>query len=364
MTIPVSPLVLAGAGHTHLVTMRRWIERGYRAPKGAVLVSPTPRAWYSGMMPGLVAGRFAEEQCAIDLAPLCEGCGLELVIGEIAKLEADKQLLTLRGGRMQGYEHLSLNVGSVPAQPRCADYSVVMVPAKPFAPFANQWQAWRKESGAMELAVLGGGPAAFELALALHQSLPQARLSLICGGVLLAGMAPEAARRGRNLLVDHGIGITEHTRIERASGGWLMDEFHRVQKASALLIATGAAPLPWQASSGLDCDESGFIRINSRLQSVSHPQVLASGDCASLPGTPHSGVYAVRQGAVLEQNISALLGSRSMQDYQPQHRALVLMATADGGALMSYGRWSASGRLAGMWKDHLDLGFMRRHRMD
>lgn len=216
----------------------------------------------------------------------------------------------------------------------------------------------------MELTILGGGPAAFELTLALHQSLPQARIALICSGSLLAELAPEAARQGRNLLVERGIALTEHMRVERASGGWLMSESHRIQKTSALVIATGAAPHPWQASSGLECDEAGFVRINARLQSVSHPRVLASGDCASLPDTPHSGVYAVRQGASLEKNLSALLAGQPLAEYQPQRRALVLMATADGGALMSYGRWAASGRLVGMWKDHLDLGFMRRHRLD
>jgi hypothetical protein len=30
---------------------------------------------------------------------------------------------------------------------------------------------------------------------------------------------------------------------------------------------------------------------------------------------------------------------------------------------MSYGRWGASGRLFGWWKDRLDTGFMRRHRL-
>lgn len=364
MTTAVSPLVLAGAGHAHLVAMRQWIDRGYRAPEGAVLISPTPQAWYSGMMPGLIAGRFSEQQCAIELAPLCRACGLELIIGEVAQLDAHGQILTLADGQTLGYEYLSLNLGSVPPQPRNPDYSVVMVPAKPFAPFANQWQSWRKRSGAMELAVVGGGPAAFELTLALHKSLPHARLSLICGKTLLEGLAPEVARRARNLLVHHAIELRENTRIERASGGWLMSESHRVQKASALVIATGAGAHAWQANSGLDCDDFGFIRINANLQSISHDRVLASGDCAALPDTPHSGVYAVRQGPILAENITALLAGQPLRDYQPQRRALVLMATADGGALMSYGRWAASGRLLGLWKDRLDLGFMRRHRME
>jgi hypothetical protein len=75
-------------------------------------------------------------------------------------------------------------------------------------------------------------------------------------------------------------------------------------------------------------------------------------------------VYAVRQGEVLSQSIPALLAGSALPLYQPQPRALVLLATADGGALLSYDRWSAGGRLFGLWKDHLDLGFMRRHRLD
>ncbi|MFO7705735.1 MAG: pyridine nucleotide-disulfide oxidoreductase, partial [Halopseudomonas sp.] len=93
------------------------------------------------------------------------------------------------------------------------------------------------------------------------------------------------------------------------------------------------------------------------------PEVFASGDCASLPGALRSGVYAVRQGAFLADNIISQLARRPLRDYQPQQQALALLATADGGALMSYGRWVASGRMLGWWKDRLDIGFMQRHRL-
>ncbi|WP_415056212.1 FAD-dependent oxidoreductase [Halopseudomonas sp.] len=364
MTPSRHALILAGAGHAHLVAMRRWIDDGFRPPAGTLLLSPTSRAWYSGMMPGLIAGRFSEDECAIDLAPLCKACGVDLMIGEIAQLDADNRTMTLADGRGLQYDYLSLNVGSVPPQPELKDACVQVVPAKPFAGFTAHWHAWRDQSEPMQLAVLGGGAAAFELALALQKSLPRAQLSLICGGELLSGYAPDLARRAQHFLNRRGIELRANTRIDRVADGWLMSKEQRVQTADALVIATGASPQPWQIDSGLACDAAGFIRVAGTLRSESHPEVLASGDCASQPGTPHSGVYAVRQGAVLSESIPALLAGTPLVAYQPQPRSLVLLATADGGALLSYDRWSAGGRLFGMWKDHLDLSFMRRHRLD
>jgi NADH dehydrogenase FAD-containing subunit len=357
-------LILAGAGHAHLVAMRRWIDNGFRPPAGTLLLSPTSRAWYSGMMPGLIAGRFSEDECAIDLAPLCEACGVDLMMGEIAQMDADNRTMTLVDGRGLQYDYLSLNVGSVPPQPELEDASVQVVPAKPFAGFTSHWHAWRDQSEPMQLAVLGGGAAAFELALALQQSLPRAQLSLICSSDLLGDYAPGLAKRAHHLLSRRGIELREDSRIDRIAGDWLMSNGQRVQAADALVIATGAAPQPWQSDSGLTYEAPGFVRVNARLQSESHPEVLASGDCASQPDVPHSGVYAVRQGEVLSQSIPALLAGSALPLYQPQPRALVLLSTADGGALLSYDHWSAGGRLFGLWKDHLDLGFMRRHRLD
>ncbi|OFA32752.1 pyridine nucleotide-disulfide oxidoreductase [Glaciecola punicea] len=357
-------LILAGAGHAHLVAMRRWIENGYNPPQGTILLSPSPKAWYSGMMPGLIAGRFTSDECAIDLAPLCKACEVELVIGEIADLNAAKRRMKLTNEQVLEYDYLSLNVGSVPPQPLHNDGSINLAPAKPFAGFNEHWQAWRKRNEFMQLAVLGGGAAAFELALALQKSLPQAQLSLICSGDLLSGYSRGLRHKAIKILDERGIKRHKNTRIDSIANGWLISGTRQILQAEALVIATGAAAQPWLASSGLKCDNSGFVEVSDSLQSLSHPEVLASGDCANQTGAAHSGVYAVRQGSALSQIIPALLDSDTLREYKPQARALALLATADGGALMHYGRFSAGGRLLGMYKDYLDKGFMGRHTID
>ena len=363
MKVTRHTLILAGAGHAHLVAMRGWIDSGFRPPEGTILLSPSSRAWYSGMMPGLVAGRFTQDECAIQLAPLCEACGVELVIGEITELKATSRELMLVDGQILQYDYLSLNVGSIPPQPELNDGSIHVSPAKPFGAFNKYWQTWREQNDSMQLAILGGGAAAFELTLALHKSLPQAHVSLICSGDLLDGYSPGLRKRAIKIVNARGLELRKNTRVNRIANGSLMCNEKQIQKVDALVLATGAAPQPWQASSGLDCDAKGFVRVGANLQSENYPEVLASGDCASQPGTPHSGVYAVRQGAVLSEIIPALLAGKALREYKAQSRSLALLATADGGALLNYDRWSAGGRIFGIWKDYLDLSFMRRHRL-
>src|SRR5256885_3648802 len=89
------------------------------------------------------------------------------------------------------------------------------------------------------------------------------------------------------------------------------------QQFDLVLWATGPTPLAWLANSGLALDERGFVRIDPGLRSVSHPEVFAVGDCAAL-AEAKSGVHAVRQGRLLEQNLRNLLLGWPMHRYEPQ----------------------------------------------
>ena len=95
-------------------------------------------------------------------------------------------------------------------------------------------------------------------------------------------------------------------------------------------------------------------------RSVSHPQVWAVGDCAAFdPALPKAGVFAVRQGPVLTDQLrAAASGSAVSVAYTPQRRFLVLLATGDGRAIASRGRLWARGRWVWRWKDHIDRGFL------
>ena len=102
--------------------------------------------------------------------------------------------------------------------------------------------------------------------------------------------------------------------------------------------------------------------MNPDLRSVSHPDVFAAGDNASLegPALPKSGVYAVRQGAVLAENLKLALTGKELRRYVPQKESLSLISCGAKYAIASRGGWSAEGRWAWYWKDWLDRRWIAR----
>jgi len=133
-------------------------------------------------------------------------------------------------------------------------------------------------------------------------------------------------------------------------------------RAASPCPEAASAP-PWIAASGIETDGAGFIAVNALLQSVSHPDIFAAGDVASMTGLriPKSGVYAVRQGPPLAANLRQALASMSLIPYVPQPTALALISAGDKYAVASYGRIAFEGAWVWRWKDFIDRRFMNRY---
>jgi NADH dehydrogenase FAD-containing subunit len=349
-------LLLIGAGHAHLGVLRRWalLER----PPGRIaLLSAGPAAWYSGMLPGLLAGRHKPADCQVELQPLCRAAKVELIASPVTSLSAAQQRVQLGDGRSLSASWLSLNVGAQVASPAQQGEAMQLLAVKPFDAFLHGWQQW--QAAPQPLAILGGGAAGVELALALASQVPQ--LALFCAGQLLDGLSAGVRLRALGHLRQRGVLVREDCPIERIEGDCLISGETPVWRGQRLLLASGAQALPWLAHSGLGCDEQGFVLIAPTLQSYGHPTIFAVGDCASLPGARKSGVYAVRQAPVLATNLNAALRGLPLKRYRPQRQSLALLATGDGGALLDWHGYSAGGQFYGRWKDYLDRGFIQRH---
>lgn len=356
----VFDVLLAGAGHAHLGVLRTWANQPESRPEGHIgLLSADPHAWYSGMLPGLLSGRYSVDDCRIELRKICAAAGVELIIGQACGLTPAHQQLQLSDGQALDYRYLSLNLGSLPPLPKRYGSGLELLAVKPFNAFIEQWQQWQTQPQA--LAIIGGGAAGVELALALAPQLPA--LSLFSAGSLLGGHPPALRRRALAHLVRAGVTVREQCRIDEAIEQQLLCAGQVVWQGSRAIVASGASAQAWLQQAGLLCDEQGFVRIGATLQSSSHASIFAVGDCASLANTPHNGVYAVRQGPVLAHNLAALLAGQPLKRYQPQPRALALLACGDGSALASWAAMTAEGRWLGRWKDYLDQSFMRRHRL-
>jgi selenide,water dikinase len=218
-----------------------------------------------------------------------------------------------------------------------------------------------------DVAIVGAGAAGVELAFAVQRRAvtdgwSHLRVVLVGADPLPLDGAPASVRRRvAALLAQRGIGWTGSRRASEVQAARLRFDDGDALPFDACLIATGASAPAWPAASGLATDERGFVRVGPTLQSVSHPHVLAAGDVAAYhDARPKSGVFAVRAGPVLADNIRALCEGRTPRRWTPQPRALYLISTGDRHALASWGRWSWSGRWVWRWKDRIDRQFMRR----
>lgn len=353
-----APLLLVGAGHSHLLTLRRWLDQGWRPPAGTLLVNPGEHAWYSGMMPGLLAGRYQVEDCRIALQPLCEALDVRHLDAGVVQLDAVAGQVLLSTGQSIKAGCISLDCGAQPPAPQWLDTTVEKLPVKPFGILLQRWQQWRETGWPARIGVLGGGAAAFEVCMALRAAGFAGELSLLTGSTLLADFPERLRERASALLRQRQVGLHELCMITTVRQYGVYDQQRRVLACDALVLASGARAHGWQASSGLACDAQGFVRIGNDLRSRSHPQIFASGDCASLPGARRSGVYAVRQAPVLADNLRATLNGGRLSDYRPQRLALALLDCGNGQALLRYGSLGMAGGWCLRWKDRLDRRFI------
>ena len=369
-------LVLAGAGHAHALVLRTLARRPMHGAE-VVVVSPEPLAPYSGMVPGWLAGRYRFDEIVIDFPLLAAAAGVRWLQGEIHALDPQRRRLELAGGGTLDYDVLSLNVGSTLQPPR-AEHAH-MLPLRPLSMLHRRYDAvlerWRQDAPDRPFVVtaVGGGAAGFESVLAVLARLRALRPDrVVHGGLvtrgpsLLPGLALAARRAAQRALERAGVTVQLGSR-------WCAE----VDRHSDIVLwATGAEAHDWQRDpsrrGSLAVDEHGFVRIDEHLRSVSHPQVFASGDCASWPGRPlpKAGVHAVRMSPVLAGNLrAALRGPQEPQEpqeagalavHRPQRHFLALLATGDGRAIASRGPFGAEGAWAWRWKDRIDRRFLRQ----
>jgi len=364
-------LVLLGGGHAHLAVLRSFAMRpepGLRL----TLVNRGSETPYSGMLPGQVAGWYDHHETHFDLRALAVAAGAAFIDAEATGLDAEAGRLDVSGREPIAYDLLSINIGATPeltAVPGAAEHAI---PVKPINQFLARWAELERRlegGGAPRLAIVGAGAGGVELAFALERRLAArgaggAALTLLGGEqTLLPGMPPAAGAKAARLLAERGVALSLGSRVAEVTAGGVRLASGEALAFDAVLWVTQAAPAPWLARSGLDCDEAGFVRVSSRLRALSHPNCFAAGDIAAMQGQPRpkSGVFAVRQGPVLAANLRRWLQGRRLRRFRAQSRFLTLIGTGDAAALAVRGPLVAHGRWIWRWKQWIDRRFMQRY---
>jgi selenide, water dikinase len=370
-------LVLIGGGHAHVYVLKSF---GMRPVPGVrlTLIARDVETPYSGMLPGFIAGHYDRDDGYIDLDRLARFADVRLIHAEATGLDRTARRVSCHGHPPVRYDLLSIDIGSTPRMhdiPGAADHAT---PVKPIDRFAGRWSRIVARVLAanrpLRIAVVGGGAGGVELVLAVRHRLrtlladgpcrgPLPHFALVTRGDLLPDHNAGVRRIFRRILTEREVETQTEAEVVAVEDGRILCADGRKIEFDEVLWTTQAGAAPWLAETGLELDSRGFIAVDATLRSINDPLIFAVGDVAAvLPHPrPKAGVFAVRQGPPLADNLRRALTGRTPRPFKPQRAFLGLISTGDRYAVASRGRFAAEGAWLWRLKDWIDRRWMRQY---
>jgi pyridine nucleotide-disulfide oxidoreductase family protein len=421
-SVIVKHLVLIGGGHSHAIVLKMFGIQPLPSVR-LTLISDVLHAPYSGMLPGHVAGFYGYDECHIDLRSLAEFAGCQILIDRAIAIDINKNLVICQTRPPVNFDLLSVDIGSTPATLSVLGAAEYAIAAKPVPEFLASWNQLISErpnhpQKPLRIAIVGGGAGGVELALNMQSRLGKeegrskreeargkkqegrskreeargkkqegrskreenlenlsSEIHLFHSGAeLMQGHNQRVRRRLQAILISRGIQlhlkekvcavkkIERETTLQFPSDYQLSCKSGLELECDRIFWVTQASAANWIRESGLAADSKGFMQVNDCLQSVSHPNVFGAGDIAAMVNYPRpkAGVFAVRQGKPLFENLQQFLLEKPLKPFAPQEQYLGLIGTGNKRAIASRGSFMCESALLWYWKDWIDRQFMQK----
>lgn len=370
-------IVLIGAGHANVSVLRMF---GMKLVPGVrlTLITRQVNTPYSGMLPGLIAGHYTLDETHIDTGPLCRFAGARLYQSEVAGIDLAKRRVLCADRPPVPYDLLSINIGSTPNTLDIPGAARGAIPVKPIDGFLKRFEAARQrildKRGRAKVCVVGAGAGGVELLLSLQRRLrrdiaaagfdPSGVSFSICtaDAEILSAFPNRVRHRFRTIMNERGVTVITGCPVSSVDGAVLNFDGHKPLSFDEVFWATRAAAVPWLAKTGLKLDPDGFVETKATLESTSHEGIFAAGDVAAVGGyyLPKAGVYAVRQGPVLAENLRRAVAGKPLKTYRQQRNVLALISTGEPYAIGTRNGKTFEGAWIWRWKDWIDRRFMRK----
>lgn len=358
-------LVLIGGGHAHagvLFDTAKIVAQGHQV----TLINPTPQHYYSGMGPGVLGGTYSPKEIRFPVKAMVLARGGTFIEDRMVSVDAAARSVRLVSGNSVDYDVLSFNAGSViPTPDETPDPGKDVFTVKPIQ---NLWLGRERieallKKGTVRVAVVGGGPAALEVAGNARSVRVDGRspeVTVFAGKKFLRNLPEKIRSMALANFTRRGIKVLESGYAQKAETGRVILQSGEEHKADVIFLALGVRPPTLFADSGLATGPDGGLAVNRFLQSVDHPEIFGGGDCIHFKDQPLDkvGVYAVRQHPVLVHNLSAQLNGQPLMPFDPGGKYLLIFNLGDGtGIFMKWGL-IFGGKAAFWFKDTIDRRFM------
>ena len=370
-------IVLIGGGHSHVGVLKSF---GMKPIPGVrlTLICTDMHTPYSGMLPGYVAGHYDYDEVHIDLSRLCVFAGARLFKDEVIGIDRVNNKVLCKNRPPVPYDQLSINIGSTPqlgGVPGAAEHAVAV---KPIQRFNDRWVTLldrvKQHAGQTTIAVVGAGAGGVELLLAMQFRLRNELKAIQRNpddlsfhlftniATILPTHNAGVRKRFEAVLAERGVVVHVNAAVNQVRAGSLQTASGETLDADEIIWVTRAGGAPWLKQTGLALDDEGFIQVNEHLQTLTDPNIFAAGDIASMVNykLEKAGVFAVRQGPPLTENLRRAVEGTALEAYRPQTSWLALISTGDQYAIASRAWLGFAGAWVWQWKDWIDKRFMRK----
>ncbi|WP_339780472.1 selenide, water dikinase SelD [uncultured Marinobacter sp.] len=370
-------IVLIGGGHSHVGVLKRFAMKPVPGVRLTLICRDTHTP-YSGMLPGYVAGHYSYDDVHIDLSRLAEYAGARFYRAEASGIDRSSKRVICKGRPDVPYDILSINIGSSPRVNEVDGASQYAVPVKPITGFNNRWldllSRIENHEGPLTIGVVGAGAGGVELTLAMQYRLRneleqrgrdpgQLHFHLFDAANEILPTHNEKVREiFRKTLSERGVKLHLGSPVEKVSEGFLRTAAGESLQTDEVLWVTRAGGPAWLEETGLALDDGLFLRVRDTLQVENDDNIFAAGDIANVANHPRekAGVFAVRQGPPLADNLKRMALGQTPKDFHPQKKWLALISTGDKYAVASRGDMQFDGALVWRWKDWIDRRFMQK----
>ncbi len=365
-------IVLVGGGHSHAILLKLWDKNIISNNIELILISNTKKTPYSGMLPGYIAGFYTYQEVHIDLVSLAKFANATFYLDNAIGLNLEKNQVICNQNKLINFDLLSIDIGSTPSINNIIGANTFATPSKPVNQLLKTWNKLVKNAKInpneqIIINIIGGGAGGVELALNMYSRISKIidKNKLIINiiqknNTLLPTHNKWVQNRLENILQSQNISVFTNTKIIEITSNQVICESGLKINSNYTFLVTQASSPQWIKNSGLTTDNQGFILTKNTLQSVSHPQIFATGDIATMAHYPRpkSGVFAVKQGKPLYHNLLKISRVEILKNYIPQEKYLNLIGTGYKTAIASYGEWGGEAPLFWYWKEYLDRQFM------
>ncbi|MFF7528435.1 NAD(P)/FAD-dependent oxidoreductase [Streptomyces bobili] len=281
-------IIVLGAGYAGAIAAGRLAKRLHREDVTITLVNAEPDFVERVRMHQLAVGQDLKPR---PFSEMFAGTGVRLKLAKVTAVDVDRRTVSVTGtdAGPNGVEELeydtlvyALGSGWNPqGVPGTAEHAHDIA-GRPGALRLRERLA--RLTAGQPVVVVGGGLTGLEAATEIAESRPDLDVALAARGDLGDWLSPKGRGHLRKVVDGLGITVHEHTAVTGVAADHITTADGATVPAAVTVWTTGFAVHPIARATSLEVTDTGQIVVDRTMRSVSHPDVYAIGDAASVTG--------------------------------------------------------------------------------